>query len=487
MKFKKENSCTKFIASLMLFLMMIVIGSCSNNNSHDDMKGMHGEKNENSMAHDTMDHNMEEMDNIKMENKSELETMHHNMKEMDTEKNKNKLGHETMHHTVEVKDKGKQKMNSINKSDTTFSPFKNSLKIASLVMPVNYRVVSSQKSVKPVQKTAVDEIKAQGYISIDERRNNKVSARISGRIEKLFINYNFQYVKKGEKIMEIYSPELNTVQEELLFLMKGNNTIDLANKAELKLLLLGMTPNQISDIKKAGSIFSRIDIYSPQNGYVFFKPSSGISIMNNSSKGSAESKMNGMRDVGNNSNKEGSGTGQIREGNYVNIGDVLFWVNDLDIVLAMTAIDNSHQQEVKAGANVTLVSELYKNDTIHATINFIEPIYQQNQKFIMTRIYLKNPRQKLKINSFIEATIYPEAATSNMVPYGSILFLGKRKIVWVLKEKTTGGNKVYEARDVLIGRIYNGMVEIKKGLNVNEEIAMNAGYLIDRESLIEPE
>ena len=68
-----------------------------------------------------------------------------------------------------------------------------------------------------------------------------------------------------------------------------------------------------------------------------------------------------------------------------------------------------------------------------------------------------------------------------------MLFLGKRKIVWVLKEKTAGNNKIYEARDVIIGLTYNGMVEIKNGLNIKEEIALDAGYLLDRESLIKPE
>lgn len=441
-KFDKKNISTNFLVSLMLLVMLLFSESCNDksNNSKDGMEGMNNMKSENKSEQDTMD-SMEGMD-----------MSGHNMDEM-------------------------------NKANVNSSRLSDSLKITSLVMPSNFRVASSQKSVKPVQNSGTNEIKAQGYISIDERRNNKVSLRISGRIEKLYIKYNFQYVKKGEKIMEIYSPELNTYQEELLLLMKGNNDLNLLAGAEEKLRLLGVNPAQINDIKKTGKTFSTIAIYCPQSGYVFFKPAAGVNAMNNSTK----SKMNSMGNIANTSSNIVSGSGQIRVGNYVNKGDVLFWINDLEVVWAMIASDNSHQQELKTGAKVLLISELYKNDTIQAAINFIEPVYQDNQKFIMSRIYLKNPDKKYKVNSLLEAVISSSTTSSIMVPYSSVLFLGKRKIVWVLKEKTPDNNKIYEARDVIIGLMHNGMVEIKKGLSINEEIAINAGYLVDRESLIKPE
>ena len=443
MKFLKKNIYTNYFRTILLLLMLFAIESCNNNNinSHGDMKGM----------------------DMKKENRPENDSI------------KNMAG----------MDMGNQE--GANKKDNVLARLSDSLKITSLVLPANYRVVSSQKSVKPVQNASMNEIKAQGYISIDERRNNKVSLRVSGRIEKLYIKYNFQYVKKGEKIMELYSPELNTYQEELIFLMNGNNDSSLTAKSEKKLRLLGVTQTQINEIKRTGNTFSTIAIYSPQGGYVFFKPSAGMSTMNNDTKNSTNSKMNSMGKVGNPSNSSVSGYSQIREGNYVNKGDVLFWVNGLEVVWALIAVDNSHQQELKTGTKVLLVSELYKNDTISASINFIEPVYQQNQKFSMARIYLNNSDKKYKINSLLEATISLGRSYSLFVPYSSVLFLGKRKIVWVLKGKTEDKNKIFEARDVITGLMHNKMIEIKKGLSVNEEIANDAGYLLDRESLIKPE
>ena len=82
--------------------------------------------------------------------------------------------------------------------------------------PVNEVVISNQETIRPLMKELGNDISAEGYISFDERRNNKISARFGGRIEKLYVKYNYQYVKKGQKIMELYSPEINTIEEEYI-------------------------------------------------------------------------------------------------------------------------------------------------------------------------------------------------------------------------------------------------------------------------------
>ena len=441
MGFKARNIYTFDLRLFVVLVILLMTGSCNNDksNSSDNIQGM-------------------------------------DMKEGDKPK------HDTMKN-MEGMDMGEHDMESMNKTDNTSSSILDSLKIGSLVLPTNYRVISSQKSIRPTQNKEMNKIKGQGYISVDERRNYKITVRFSGRIEKLYIKYNFEHIKKGEKIMDIYSPELNTYQEELLFLLKGKSDSVLIGGAEEKLRLLGVSQAQINNIKKTGKTFLNTTVYSPKDGYVFFRSSTTGSMSDNSNN-----KMGGMRNVNSASKKNILiGNQQIREGSYVNKGDIIFWLNDLDEVWAMVVVDNNHEQILKAGENVSLISELYKNDTLHASVNFIEPVYQQSQKFIMSRIYLKNINKKYKVNSLVEAIISTNKSSSIMVPYSSVLFLGKRKIVWVLKERTADNNKIYEARDVVIGLMNNGMVEIKKGLNINEEIALDAGYLLDRESLIKPE
>ncbi|MBY0425646.1 MAG: efflux RND transporter periplasmic adaptor subunit [Cytophagales bacterium] len=374
------------------------------------------------------------------------------------------------------------------KTENQHARFNDSLHINSMVIPVNHQVISSQRPVKPVLNIANNEIIVKGYIALDERRNDKVPARISGRIEKLYVKYNLQYVNKGAKIMDLYSPELNTYQDELLFLMKSGSDSILVSKAEEKLSLLGVSHSQIEEVKKTGRTFLTMSVYSPKSGYVFFKPSNseGMNSGNSFTQDNSSSKMSAMGNNSNPSKNTVSETAQVREGNYVNKGEVLFWINDLETVWAMVAIDNSHQQKLKLGLKVSLVSEFYKKDTLHETIDFIEPVYKKNQKFIMSRIYLKNTDKKYKINSLVEVTINTPPTSLMLVPYSSVLFLGKRKIVWVLKEKI-GENRIYEAREITIGIIHSEMVEVTTGLKAKEEIALNAGYLLDRESLIKPE
>lgn len=368
------------------------------------------------------------------------------------------------------------------------------LDIAPYVLPVNRQVISSQKTIVVKPDSSARLIKALGYIALDERRSNKVSAWFSGRIEKLYIRYNLQHVRKGEKILDLYSAELNTYQEELLFLLKRDSDASLVEKAREKLRLLGLTASQISRIEKTGETFFSISIYSPQEGYVLFAPSSPAEAMGDSgmSAGSNSVGMGSGMNAGDSKTPSfptaiSTRSNQIREGDYVRKGQTLFQVNDIQQVWAMLAVDNRHQQMLRQGMPVVLKSELYPGETIHAKIDLIEPAYQKNQKFILSRVYLKNPGGKYKINSLVEGEIVPAKINAVTVPYSSVLFLGKRKIVWVMKGKTAGGNKIFEARNVITGIVLGDQIVIKAGLNQGEEIALNAGYLLDREGLIQPE
>jgi len=354
--------------------------------------------------------------------------------------------------------------------------------LRSLLQPTNFQVISSLQSVKPTLKTT-STVKARGYISLDERRNEKIAARVSGRIEKLFVKYNLQRVNAGDKVMELYSPELNTYQEELLYLVKSHSDQNLIDKAEEKLRLLGITQIQIDNIKRTGQTFYVMTIYSQQGGYVFFKQMSASLLA--SLKKEADG-MIGMNEQNEPATTFNSDSQQLREGDYINKGDILFWLNDLQIVWAMIAIDNSHMHEIKLGTKASVVGEQYKQDTIHTSISFIEPQYQPNQKFGMARIYLNNVNNRYKINSLMNAEINIETKPMMTVPYSSVLFLGKRELVWVMKGFTQDRNRIYEAREIRIGTTEDGDVEIKEGLNADEEVAINAGYLMDRESLIIP-
>ena len=183
--------------------------------------------------------------------------------------------------------------------------------------PANQVVLSSQKTIKLSQNDSRQTVTASGYIAFDERRNNKVAVRTSGRIEKLYIKYNYQFVKKGERIAELYSPELNTYQEEYLFLLKSGDD-SLAVKAKQKLKLLGLSESQIQQVEKSSTVTNTITTTSPIDGFIRFsiEPVSSGEMKPSSSVG-----MDAMGDhSSSNTDAKETSAGQIREGMYVNKG-----------------------------------------------------------------------------------------------------------------------------------------------------------------------
>jgi len=116
----------------------------------------------------------------------------------------------------------------------------NDIRLNDLLQPTDRFVVSSIPVTTLNKQSQPVEIDALGTVAYDTRLVNTISARISGRIEKLYVRYRYQHIMKGERIMDIYSPELLTTEQELLFLIKNDaNNSSLINAAKQKLLLLG--------------------------------------------------------------------------------------------------------------------------------------------------------------------------------------------------------------------------------------------------------
>src|SRR5690606_6481564 len=133
-------------------------------------------------------------------------------------------------------------------------------------------------TINPVFKTIPATVSVTGVVTYDTRNLYSVSSRVQGRIEKIFLKYEFQPVKKGQPIAVIYSPEIRTAQRELLYLVDNDPANDqLIKGAKNKLKLLGLSESQIADLiagKEAGNTFT---IYSHDSGYLINKDAPGVS------------------------------------------------------------------------------------------------------------------------------------------------------------------------------------------------------------------
>ena len=135
------------------------------------------------------------------------------------------------------------------------------ISLNTVLQPVNASVVSAVKAIVPEQKEIPTAILADGYLDFDTRTFNNIASRFSGRIEKLYIKYAFQEIHRGQRIFDIYSPELVTAQQDLIFIGKNSpQEISLVNASKQKLLLLGMTDAQVSQIIKTGKPFYSLPV-----------------------------------------------------------------------------------------------------------------------------------------------------------------------------------------------------------------------------------
>jgi membrane fusion protein, copper/silver efflux system len=352
-------------------------------------------------------------------------------------------------------------------------------------LPTNRTVIARQKVVAPVLSDMNFNIPGNGYIAFDTRRNRKVSVRMGGRVERLYVKYNYQYVRKGEKIIELYSPELNTYIEEYLYVLRQTNDTILQSKAVQKLQSLGLTPAQIRQINQAGSASLTIPLFSRFEGYVLFNPSvsPGMGTAGNAS-GSMGSGMSGANNASPAVQGSALSDNSIREGMYVSNNQTLFWINDFKEAWGIIAFTKENEKYIRKGQPVTITSELLPDKPVQTSIQLIEQVYQDEQKFTQARVYIPNTKGILKQNSLITAMV-SVPAKSLMVPAGSVYYLGKVAIVWVQVGTTKEDNAVFQSRVVKIGHRGDNKVEILEGLAPNEKIARDAGYLADGETIIQ--
>lgn len=414
------------------------------------------------------------------ETKKDSSMQHSSMQGMnnDTNKNMDNMSSDTGSHSSHDTMGGMKMNDESNIADTTGrETYWNAL-------PTNRTVISAQKVIEPVESNMNFSFRGNGYIAFDWRRNRKVPVRIGGRIERLYVKYNYQYVRKGEKILELYSPEINTYIEEFLYLSRQPDDSVLQSKAKQKLLLLGLTPAQIKQITQIGLATFTISIYSPFEGYVLSNPS-GSSGMNKAANAS-EGMGSGMN-AGTSSSPSITPTvlsdNSIREGMYVSKDQTLFWINDFKEVWGIVAFTKENDKYIRKGLPVTVTNELFPEKPFPTTIQMMEQVYQGGQKFSQARVYLPNTSGILKQNSLITATA-SIAVKSVMIPASSVYYLGKIAIVWVRTGVTKEGSGIFQSRVVRIGHRDGNNVEILEGLNTNEVIAKDAGYMADSETII---
>ena len=338
------------------------------------------------------------------------------------------------------------------------------ISLNTVLLPVNSNVVSSVGAIMPLQKEMTTDIYGDGYLDFDTRTFNNIASRFSGRIEKLYIKYAFQEIHTGQRIFDIYSPDMVTAQQELIYLTKNSvRETELINAARQKLLLLGMIQAQVNQVIKTGKVFYSLPVYSPYEGHVH---------------DAAHSQMAGVSDTKSPSDFANNLPLSIREGMYVEKGQTLFNVVNPHRLWAIIKIDRTAVSGLKLNRPVKISSPDMPGKIINGKVNFIEPALQAGDKTISIRVYINNMDHALKVNSLVKATIQTGTTSGLWIPRSALTDLGLTKIVWLKRGPS------YQARQVLTGAVNNHDIQIIKGLSLTDSLASNAQYLTDSESFI---
>jgi Cu(I)/Ag(I) efflux system membrane fusion protein len=313
-------------------------------------------------------------------------------------------------------------------------------------------VKTVEAAVKPMQKT----IRTVGRIEYDERRLATVNTKFEGWIENLHVDYTGRFVKKGEPLAEIYSPELVATQQEFLNMLKWNKSAlsgqqsavssmlskdadKLVEAAKQRLRLWDITEDQIKAIEESGKPIRTLTIYSPANGYIIQKMA-----------------FQGMR---------------------VMPGEKLFDIADLSTVWVISDIYEYELSLIKVGQTAAINLSYFPGKVFTSTIDYIYPSLSSDTRTAKVRFIISNPSAQLKPQMFTNVEIRIDMGKKLIIPDEAIIDTGTRKIIYVDK-----GEGYFEPREILTGIKADGMTEVTEGLKAGEKIAASGTFLIDSEA-----
>ncbi|MBL7213252.1 MAG: efflux RND transporter periplasmic adaptor subunit [Desulfobacteraceae bacterium] len=290
-------------------------------------------------------------------------------------------------------------------------------------------------------------IRTYGHITPDETLTAQVNLKTSGWIEKLFVDFTGKYVKKGEPLFEIYSPDLVAAQEEYLVAhralkrMRGGTGRDLLTSSKRRLLHFDVPESEIEAIEKSGKVKKTLMIRSPLSGFVIDR--------------------------------------RAEEGAYIKAGTKVFRIADLSRVWVDAHIYEYELSWIAKGQQAEMTLPYLPGRTFGGTVAYVYPYLQPKTRDLIIRIEFQNPEMALKPEMYADVSI--KAALKGeglMVPSEAVIRSGQRNVVFV-----SMGEGKFVPRDVLLGpSLDHGQVQVLVGLMVGEEVVVSGQFLLDSES-----
>ena len=334
-----------------------------------------------------------------------------------------------------------------------------------LLRPTDSFVVGDFQTTTAKDTAISSEIKLPGIVAYDPNSSVNIAARISGRIEKMYVNYKYQKVNKGQRLFDLYSPELLTAQQNFIYLITNDaENASIIKASKQKLLLYGMTLNQINSLAAAKRTNPVITIYSPTNGIV-----QGTESMTTAAERSMQNNTTTTTSL------------KLKEGDYIKQNEVVFKLVNTDKVWGVFNVMQGQSSLIKINQPIRFSSELKENDFINAKVNFIETQFSETDKTNRIRVYLNNNNLKFPIGLRLHGIVETNPIQGIWVRKQALVSIGSKKVVFIKMENG------FKAKEIKTGIEINDFVQVIEGLSVKDAIADNAQYLMDSESFIKTE
>ncbi|MGV3582647.1 MAG: efflux RND transporter periplasmic adaptor subunit [Methylophilus sp.] len=286
-----------------------------------------------------------------------------------------------------------------------------------------------------------ESLSAVGRIEVDERRFYAVQTRIPGFVEKLSVRALGDSVSKGQKVAEIYSPEILAAQQEYLTLISLNQVDadgSLKQAARNRLKLLGMSEGEIQAITKSGKASQRFGVYALASGV--------------------------LTELG------------VREGAQIMSGNSLMQITDLSQVWLVADVPESDASRLKPGLDAEVHLQSFAGEVFKGKVTYLYPTLNSVSRTLQVRVELPNQANRLRPGMYGNVAFTGQAYAALSVPSESIIATGKRKIVIV---KEANG---YRPVEITSGQERDSLTEVLSGLSEGEQVVASGQFLMDSEA-----
>lgn len=299
-------------------------------------------------------------------------------------------------------------------------------------------------------------IRTVGLVDYAEPQQYSVNAKIDGWIERLHVDQTGQVVKKGDPLLELYSPKLVSAQEEYLLALRNRNQLKnssfnkiatggerLLEASRKRLQYWDISARQIRELERSGTVNKTLTLYAPSDGIVKMK--------------------------------------MTYAGEYVKAGQELFQLADISKVWVYADIYAYELPWIKVGQKASVTLPYVDDEDLEAQITYIYPYVEPKTRTVKARLEFKNPNFELKPDMYVNVYIHGQEVQNVLtVPVEAVIHSGEKKTVFVAL-----GDGKFEPRQVITGlQNQEGEIEIKQGLLEGEHIVTSAQFMFDSESTL---